>query len=413
MKIKSEFSRNVLTLMTGTSIAQAIPIAISPILTRLYSPEDLGIFALYMAIASIVAVIATGRYELAIILPKKDEDAVNIVIISILVSFIVSFISFLIVFFFNEQLTHLLGNPQISNWLYFIPISVLFTGLYQSVNYWSNRKKQYKRLVTSRVIQSGTTATGNLSMGFGGFGNSGLILGGLIGQGVATTALAGIVYKEDKNCLVNVKKLKIMALMKKYIKFPKFDILASLLNTFSSQFTHILFNILFNPIIAGFYYLTQRVIGLPISIIAGAISDVFRQKASEDFKNFNNAKSIYISTFLKLFILALFPSIILYFFSVEIFIFVFGENWSIAGEFLKIMIPMLFIKFISSPLSFMLYIGEKQNVNMYSQMLFLIVIVISFLIGSDEYEVISYISIFFSLIYLYYLYLSAKIAKVF
>lgn len=413
MKIKSEFSRNVLTLMTGTSIAQAIPIAISPILTRLYSPEDLGIFALYMAIASIVAVIATGRYELAIILPKKDEDAVNIVIISILVSFIVSFISFLIVFFFNEQLTHLLGNPQISNWLYFIPISVLFTGLYQSVNYWSNRKKQYKRLVTSRVIQSGTTATGNLSMGFGGFGNSGLILGGLIGQGVATTALAAIVYKEDKNCLVNVKKLKIMALMKKYIKFPKFDILASLLNTFSSQFTHILFNILFNPIIAGFYYLTQRVIGLPISIIAGAISDVFRQKASEDFKNFNNAKSIYISTFLKLFILALFPSIILYFFSVEIFIFVFGENWSIAGEFLKIMIPMLFIKFISSPLSFMLYIGEKQNVNMYSQMLFLIVIVISFLIGSDEYEVISYISIFFSLIYLYYLYLSAKIAKVF
>lgn len=87
LKPKSEFSRNVLTLMTGTTIAQAIPIAISPILTRIYTPEDFGVFALYMAIASIVAVVATGRYEMAIMLPKKDSDAINIVALSILISF--------------------------------------------------------------------------------------------------------------------------------------------------------------------------------------------------------------------------------------------------------------------------------------------------------------------------------------
>ena len=99
LKPKSEFSRNVLTLMTGTTIAQAIPIAISPILTRIYAPEDFGMFALYMSVASIISVIATGRYELAIMLPKKDEDAVNIVALSIIISFFVSFISLLIVFF--------------------------------------------------------------------------------------------------------------------------------------------------------------------------------------------------------------------------------------------------------------------------------------------------------------------------
>ena len=78
LKPKSEFSRNVLTLMTGTTIAQAIPIAISPILTRIYTPEDFGMFALYMSIASILSVVATGWYELAIMLLKKDEDTVNI-----------------------------------------------------------------------------------------------------------------------------------------------------------------------------------------------------------------------------------------------------------------------------------------------------------------------------------------------
>ena len=73
---KSTYAKNVLTLMTGTGLAQAIPIAISPILTRIYTPEEFGVFALYMAIASILTVLVTGRYEMAILLPKKDPDLI-------------------------------------------------------------------------------------------------------------------------------------------------------------------------------------------------------------------------------------------------------------------------------------------------------------------------------------------------
>ena len=399
--------------MTGTTIAQAIPIAISPILTRIYTPEDFGVFALYMSVASILSVVATGRYELAIMLPKKDEDAINIVVLSIIISFFVSFISFLIVFIFNAQITNLLANPEISNWLYFIPVTVLLTGVYQSLNYWSNRKKQYKRLATSRIVQSGATGSTNLGLGFSGFGSSGLILGGVLGQFISTTILGRLVWNEDKDRFVHIKRLKVIVLAKKYINFPKFDLMASFINIFSNQVIHILFNTVFNPIIAGFYYLTQRIIGLPISIVSKSIGDVFKEQASKDFKKMKNAKTIYISTFKKLFILALFPSLLLYFFSVDIFIFIFGDNWSVAGEFVKIMIPMLFLKFVSSPLNFMLYIAGKQNVNMYSQILFLLAVLISFLVGENEYEVIEYITIFFSSIYLYYLYVSAKIAKVF
>ncbi len=413
IKPKSEFSQNVLSLMTGTTIAQAIPIAISPILTRIYTPGDFGVFTLYMSLASIFSVLATGRYELAIMLPKKDEDGINIVALSIFISFFVSLISFLIVFIFNTQIINLLGNPEISNWLYFIPITVLLTGIYQSFNYWLNRKKQYKRLATSRVIQSSTTSTTNIGMGFVEFGSNGLILGGVLGQFLATTILGRLIWNEDKNKIFQIKRLKNIALARKYINFPKFDLIASFINVFSNQVIHILFNIVFNSTIAGFYYFTQRIIGLPISIVAQSVGDVFKQKASEDFKNIKNAKKIYIATFKKLFIVALFPSLILYFFSIEMFRFIFGDNWIIAGEFIKIMVPMLFLKFISSPLSFMLYIGEKQNINMYSQILFLLATLVSFLISENEYEVINYITISFSSIYLYYLFISAKIAKIF
>lgn len=399
--------------MTGTTIAQAIPIAISPILTRIYTPEDFGIFALYMSIASVIAVIATGRYELAIMLPKKDDDAINIVVLSLIISFFVSFITLMIVFMFNVQITNLLGNPEIATWLYFIPITVLLTGVYQSLNYWSNRQKQYKRLAISRVVQSGTIATTNLSMGFNGFGSFGLIAGGVVGQGFATTILGRMIWKEDKERVQGIKKNKIIALSKRYSQFPKFDIGASLLNVLSQQLIHILFNVLFTSAIAGYYYLTQRILGLPMAFIVSAISDVFREEASKDFKHYGNARRIYIDTFKKLLIISLFPSVFLYFFAVDIFMIVFGKEWGIAGEYVQLLIPMFLIKFIVSPLSFMLYIGEKQKLNLYSQALFIVAIIYSFLVGDNPYEVLENITLLFSLIYLYYLYISAKIAKVF
>ena len=414
LKPKSEFSRNVLTLMTGTTIAQAIPIAISPILTRVYTPEDFGVFALYISVASLLSVMATGRYELAIMLPKKDEDAINIVALSIIISFFVSFISFLIVFFFNAQITNLLGNPEISSWLYFIPLTVLLTGVYQSFNYWSNRKKQYKRLATSRVVQSGTTSASNLAMGFGGFGSSGLILGGILGQGVATGVLGSSIFKSDLELFKkSVNSLKIFALGKRYIKFPKFDLVASLLNVFSYQVIMILFNIFFSATVAGYYYLTQRILSIPMAFIASAISDVFREEASKDFKEYGNAKNIYKATFQKLFILGFIFSLILYFLAIDIFRIVFGEEWIVAGEYVQILTPLLFMKFISSPLSFMLYIEEKQQLNLYSQVLFILSITYSFFVSDNAYEVLNNIVTLFSLVYLYYLYISAKIAKVF
>ncbi|GJQ23509.1 MAG: hypothetical protein HBSAPP01_12990 [Candidatus Brocadia sapporoensis] len=194
---KGSFAVNVLTLMTGTTIAQAIPIAISPILTRIYRPEDFGIFALYMSIASMLSVIATGRYELAIMLPEKDEDAVNIVALSLIIACFVSFLALVIVWVFNESITKLLDNKEISKWLYFIPLSVFLTGAYNAFNYWSNRKKQYKRLAISRISQSGATVTSQIGMGFSGLETAGLVGGSVFGQSVATGVLGWQALKED------------------------------------------------------------------------------------------------------------------------------------------------------------------------------------------------------------------------
>ncbi len=394
LKPKSEFSRNVLTLMTGTTIAQAIPIAISPILTRIYTPEDFGVFALYMSVASIISVVATGRYELAIMLPKKDEDAVNIVALSIMISFFVSFIAFLIVYIFNAQITSLLGNQDISNWLYFIPVTVLLTGIHQSFNYWSNREKQYKRLAANRVIRSGTTAVTNLGMGFGGFGSSGLILGGVMGQSIATTILGKMIWKEDKSRLSQINKMKIFALSKKYIKFPKFDMPSSVIYTVYSNMAVIFFSKFFETSVSGFYFFANRIIKTPFGFFISAFSDVFYQKLSKttDYKEI--AKEINHFS-IKLFKITIIPFLLIIYSSYFYVEFLFGKEWKELYIYIIIFSMPIYMGLLLAPYGHILKIIDRQEISMYLHIFRLLVLGVFFI----SYFYLNYNLLWFLFIY--------------
>lgn len=408
LKPKSEFSKNVLTLMTGTTIAQAIPIAISPILTRIYTPEDFGVFALYISIASILSVIATGRYEMAIMLPKKDEDAINIVALSIIISFFVSFISLLIVFIFNAQITNLLGNPEISKWLYFIPITVLLTGIYQSFNYWSNRKKQYKRLATSRVVQSTTTASANLALGFSGAGSSGLVLGQVLGQGIATSVLAKMIFKEDKNKILQIKKLKIYALAKKYIEHPIYLTISHGVSSFYLQIPILFIAKVFDLTSLGFYSFANKFINLPGSLIATSIGDVFRQRATQEYHKKGCFDKILLKTVWTTFKISIIPFIIIYFTVENIFAFVFSEQWRVAGEYAQIIVLSAFFSFFITPVdkaalivNDMKYIFRWHFAKLIATML---IVIITFVLKLDIKEFL-YSTVFVNILfYIYDLY---------
>ena len=134
-KPQSEFSQNVLTLMTGSTLSQAIPIAVSPILTRLYKPEDFGLYAIFVAIITIIGTIVSGRYELAIILPKKDEDAINIFGLGILITIFITVLTAILVFVFNDSIVYLLNNQEMKYWVYLVPVSVFLAGCHNQLIY--------------------------------------------------------------------------------------------------------------------------------------------------------------------------------------------------------------------------------------------------------------------------------------
>lgn len=369
-KPKSEFTRNVLTLMTGSIVAQAIPIAIMPLLSRIYGPEDFGLFALYMSVASMFSVIATGRYELAIMLPKNDKEAINIAVLSLIITCLLTIISALIVCIFNPIITIALGNEKISNWLYFIPLVVFLTGIYQVCSYWSNRTEKYKRLAACKVVLGGATASTSLTVGLLGFTSYGFFLADLIGKIVSTFVLSLMVLKYTNTLTGSIKKLKLIAVMKKYKKLPIFNLPNVLMDHFRVSGINILISNYFTVAILGQFSLSWRMVQLPMSLIGGGLSQVFFQQLAISPKN---RLYFLIKNFLiKASLISSPVFLFIYFFSTDIFIIAFGRDWRVAGEMASIITPWLFFSFISSPLTNLFIVINKQEVLLFISILYML-----------------------------------------
>ena len=336
-KSKSEFSRNVLTLMSGTTIAQAIPIAISPILTRIYTPEDFGTFGLYLALVAVLSAFTTGKYELAIMLPKRDKDALNIVSFALIMTLIVSLIFLIIVYFFNTEITYFLDNPNLSFWLYLLPVSLFLSGMYQILFFWNNRKKEYKLLSQGTILQSSAIAITNLIFGISHFFN-GLLLGSAIGQIVTNTFLWKKSF-QGKNYSFSISRLRMVANIRKYNNFPLYSMPMSILNTMSSNIIVYSLSIFFNPLLLGYYYLSQRVLNTPLTIISNSLSSVFFQSVSHSTQK----RDLYTKTFTYSFLTNTILLSPLFFFGSDIFAFVFGIQWQRAGEIAQIVSPLLIL----------------------------------------------------------------------
>ena len=350
LKPKSEFSRNVLTLMTGTTIAQAIPIAISPILTRIYTPEDFGVFALFIAITAILGTVANARYELAIMLPKKDEDAINIFALGFIITCFISLILLILVVIFNDYFTKLFGNDEISFWLYFVPITVFFSGLFNILNYFNNRKKNYKDLRNSTILKSIVLAVVQLSIGFIKSGASGLISGSIISNMFANIKLAKNILK-DKILVSKISKIKMIALAKRYKDFPKHGMASSLFDNLSLQLPSILIPKIFSFSISGYFFFANKIVNLPSALISGSIGQVYLQKITENKNNGIEIFPIFKNTITKLFFIALPITLIGYITSPYIFPLLFGEKWKISGEIAQYLFLIFIIRFCVSPLS--------------------------------------------------------------
>ncbi|WEK10579.1 MAG: lipopolysaccharide biosynthesis protein [Candidatus Pseudomonas colombiensis] len=373
---KSDFLRNILTLLTGTVIAQAIPILISPLLTRIYTPEDFGVYALYIAVVNVLVVLATGQYENAILLPRENEQAYTLVVASSVITLSFTAALFLIVVVFHDYITSLL-KVDLGWLLYLIPLGVCISGLLSILNYWNSRKENYKRLSTNSVLNSVTNGSLSVVLGYVWKGGGGLAIAQLSGLALSVSLLLKEFFCSPEKYRVDRKKL--VGVCVRYKKFPQISIPHGLFSNLSNNLPAIILTAYFSPAVAGFYFLAFRVAALPLTIIGNAFYQVFFQQLSK----VEDKKKFYKDKFLKANLLLIPVFVCGWFLLPALFHLFFGEAWIEAGKYTQVILPLLYMKFLSNVFCSAVYIFfERQAENFFFGVIINLSIAVSLIWGA-------------------------------
>lgn len=377
--------------MTGSTISQILPIALTPVLTRLFSPEEFGIYTFYMSMITFLLVISSGRYEQAIVLPKEDKKAVNILALCFSILFVFTFLLYLILVCFNDALINLIDVPVLDKWLWFLPVCVFFASSYKIFTYWSNRKKRFKGTsysvitqTTSRVATQLTTGIEKFQVisekkniftfiknifeqsrptptGINPFSIGGLVLSYAIGFFIGFIVLLIPFIKKDRSLLKSVswKEMKYQA--KTHEKFPKINSLHAMGDEFKNMGVTSTILYAFGDSILGFYSMTFRLLSAPLSVIGNSFAQVFYQKAAEMHANNQNYEQLIDKTVKKLALLALPIFTIILFAGPYAFEFALGNKWRVAGEYAQYLTPWIFAGFVVGPIQQVAIIVNKQE----------------------------------------------------
>ncbi len=366
------FLKAISLLVGGTVFAQGLAILALPVLTRIYSPTDFSLFAVYTSLIMIISVASCLRFEIAIPIPEEKSEAVNLVVLSFLSNLLISLLLLIIVALFHQQIIQILGQSEFSGLIWLVPVGVFFLGVYNTFQYWATRQKQFKTIAKTRITQSIFGVTTQVSLGILGFFSFGLI----VGQIVKVSAGIG---KLIKNFLYDsagiLKKISFFSLKKTFIKndkFPKFSTLEALANTAGVQLPIIFIATKVGGGEAGYLMLAMQVMAIPIAFIGSAVSQVYLANAPEELKK-GKLKDFTIKCLYSLLKIGVVPLIFISILSPYAFPIIFGSEWGRSGEMMVWMIPWFCFQVLVSPISMSLNILNQQKIALLLQIIGLII----------------------------------------
>ncbi|WP_303905157.1 oligosaccharide flippase family protein [Thiohalomonas denitrificans] len=388
---KNRFARSVSILAGGTAVGQGIVILASPLLTRLYGPEDFGLLAVYTALLGITTVVSSLRYQLAIPLPESDEEAAHVVALSLLVVLGMALLTALATFLFRHTIAEALNAPALADFLWLLPVGVLLTGIYQVFNYWAIRTGAFSAVARTKLMQ-GFSMVGVQLAGFT-LGPLALLLGQVTGHAAGVTGLGTLAVRQRWNVFKRVRLPGIGQAARRYKHFPLFSTWGSVFNAVGQQLPFLLLAALFSSGAAGVYLLAQRVLTAPMGLIGKGIADVFFSSAAEARRN-GVLGDLVADIHEKLAHIAMPPTLILALAGPEIFAIAFGQEWRQAGLFAQWMAPWGYLVLVTSPLSTLFSVLEKQFHEMLFQGLLLGTRLVALLFGAYLGDVLIAVALF-------------------
>lgn len=346
-------------MVSGTAFAQVLTLLALPLLTRLYSPADFNLLAVYASILGIVTVAACLRLEIAIPLPQRESDAANLLVLALCSSAGVSGLLMLAVVLLPIQIATVIGQPKLHPYLWLLPLGIWFSSSYTALQFWMTRKKRFSIIAKTRVAQAFGGIGTQVGLGWAAIAPLGLLLGQMFTIVAGILGLARDLFKNDRAtlCIVNLRDMQ--RVLSEYKRFPRYSICESLANSASSNLPIIIIAALAAGPEAGFLTLASKIMAAPVTLIGTAVSQVYLSHAPDEArvgtlgKFTTNIMGGLIKT-------GAGPLIFAGIVAPSAFPIIFGAQWQRAGDLVAWMTPWFVIQFLTSPISMALHVTKNQ-----------------------------------------------------
>ena len=383
--LKSSGLRNFTKLLSANVIAQVIGLVVYPILTRMYSPEDFGLLNLFLSIGGVLIILSTAEYYYAIVLPKSNKDAISVMLSGGICLLIVGGLLGVSVLF-SQPLSHLFASPKLADYYWLLPIYVTLMGAWNLLNYWYVRLGNYRGISSYQITQSVLTSTGKIGLGSLGVYTGGMIYAVVVGP---LLSIVGSIFRQRVSMQQYVRQWQeykiswrdIWQQAKIYRNFPIFVMPRSFINMMAGQLPVLLLTPFFGPKLVGFYSLALLLGYTPIGTVTRAVYQVLYQYTTECVHGGKRIGHIF-----KWFLLAASAIIIPVFVGISFVLpdltgWLFGAEWCVSGEYVRWMLPWLYMSFLSCSINYLFDVFMKQKVGLWMEMLLAVCRTVGLLIG--------------------------------
>jgi len=351
------FVRQVAILSSGTALAQMIALGFLPFLTRLYSPQEFGAFALYMAIASPLFILGNSGFKELIMLPHSNKIAAQFVQLTFLISILVSSIVLFVTLVFDTQISNIIvgktnGDADFTFLLYFLPFSILFFVNYQSFRFWFMRFERYGIISSGQVAKTTTNMLSAISIKIAKttqLAGAGLVFAAILAELINLVWLLIRCGKKDRILFEQIKPKRLIVIVIRYKKMATSLTVSQLIAALYTQLPNFIISAFFGLTTLGLYNIAERIASAPALLIANGVGDVYRQRAAVQYRENGRFEKLMFKTMLTTTAIAIIPYSIGILFAPEIFSFVLGLEWEQAGKYASIILVGSFFGFITTP----------------------------------------------------------------
>jgi O-antigen/teichoic acid export membrane protein len=352
-------ARNLALVGVGTALGQGSLVLASPVLARLYDPQDFGLLSVYAAIMLVLLAVASLRFDYAIPIAADPDEAIHLLALSVVLAVVASLILAFVVALWGEQIATALGAAGFIPFLWILPIGLMVASAAQALASWAVYHRSFPQLGRMRGLQGLAQAVSQIVFGLLRAGPFGLILGDLLGRTLGTEQLFRSLSATLRTTPVSRDRLAHYA--RQRWPFARVMTVASLLNMLSLQAPFLLIPGLFDIGSAGQFFLAYRVLVLPASLVAAAVSQVFFGEASVRRGDPQRLHDLAYNLAVSLFVFAIPTYVIVMVCGQALIVTLFGQQWAEAGQFAQVLAPSLILWAVASPISALLLIGRRER----------------------------------------------------